>query len=131
MKFVAITLAIGAIIFGAFLSPAPAKAALSFEDPQLCVNGKLLMVEPTTAGIEVWVRVGPKLTVDFDVTHCGGNPALPVIAPDHVTYDGPGKRLEGLIHTAKHTDVIVHFDGRTVTLNSGKDEWIHAATTVK
>lgn len=131
MKFVALTLAIGAIIFGAFLTPAPAKAALSFEDPQLCVNGKLLMIEPTTAGIEVWVRVGPKLTVDFNVADCGGNPSLPVIPADHVSYDGPGKRLEGLIHTAKHTDVIIHWAGQTVVRNSGGDEWIRAATTVK
>ena len=130
MKYVAITLAIGAIIFGAFLTPAPAKAALSFEDPQLCVNGKLLMVEPTTAGIEVWVRVGPKLTVDFDVTHCGGNPALPVIAPDHVSYDGIGKMMDGIIHTAKHTNVVILWNGHTSVRNSGPDEWIYAATIV-
>jgi hypothetical protein len=127
MKFVAITLALGAIIFGAFLSPAPAKAALSFEDPQLCVNGELLMIEPTTAGIEVWVRVGPEVTVDFNVADCGGNPSLPVIAPDHVSYDGSNSVLDSVIQTEDHTRVLIHWSGRRMTRNSGNDEWIYAS----
>lgn len=130
MKRLALVLAIGAVIFSSLLNAAPARAALSFEDPQLCVNGKLLMIEPTTAGIEVWVRVGPDLVVDFDVTHCGGDPSLPVIAPDHVSHNGKTKWLEAAVLTKKHTDVVFDWNGNTTTKNSGSDFWVYAKTKV-
>ena len=130
MKHIAILAALGAVLFASFLTAAPAHAGLSFEDPQLCINGKLLMIEPTTASIEVWVIVGPKLDVDFDVTHCGGNPSLPVIAPDHVSHNGIGKWATALIKTKKHSDVSILWDGVTHTLNSGNDVWVTASTKV-
>lgn len=130
MKYVALLAALGALLFAGFLSPAPAHAGLSFEDPQLCVNGKLLMIEPTTAGIEVWVGVGSALQVDYNVVNCGGDPNLPVIAPDHVNSNGTTNMLNGIIHTKKHTMVIIQWDGKTVKRNSGNDEWIYAQTRV-
>lgn len=131
MKFLALMLALGALLFAAILTPTPARAALSFEDPQLCVNGKLLMVEPTTGGIEVWVRVGPDLTVNFDVLSCGGDPTLPVVAASHVKYDGKKNWLEVAVQTEKYTDVILHWNGGTVVRNSGKDAWVYAKTKIK
>ena len=131
MKRLALLLALGAILFSAFLTPAPARAALSFEDPQLCINGKLLMVEPTTAGIEVWVRVAPGMTVDFNVVNCGGDPNLPVVAGDHVYYNGKAKWIEAVVMTKKHTNVRFDWDGKSVIKNSGNDIWIYAKAKIK
>lgn len=130
MKRLAWLLALGAILVFAFGTPAPARAALSFEDPQLCVNNQLLMVEPTTAGIEVWVRVGPELTVDFNVANCGGDPTLPAVTPDHVKYDGVKNRLEVAVKTKKFTNVLLHWNGNTHERNSGADGWVYARTKV-
>lgn len=131
MKFLALMLALGALLFAAILTPPPARAALSFEDPQLCVNGKLLMIEPTTAGIEVWVRVGPDLTVDFDVLNCAGDVTLPVVAASHVTHDGKKNWLEVSVQTEKDTDIKVHWDGDTTVKKSGKDAWAYFKTKIK
>lgn len=131
MKRLSLMLVLGAVLFSAFLTPAPARAALSFEDPQLCINGKLLRVDPTTAGIEVWVRVAPNMTVDFNVANCGGNPALPAVDADHVYYNGKTKWIEALVKTEKHTNVIFTWDGKTVVKNSGKDFWVYAKTKIK
>jgi hypothetical protein len=131
MKRLALLFALGAVLLSSVLNPAPARAALSFEDPQLCVNGKLLRVDPTTAGIEVWVRVGPGTSVDFNVANCGGNPALPAVAADHVSYNGKAKWLEVRVMTAKHTNVVLSYDGKTTVKNSGKDMWVEAKTKIK
>lgn len=131
MKRISLLLALGAILFSAFLTPSAARAALSFEDPQLCVDGRLLMVEPTTAGIEVWVRVGPQTALDFNVVNCGGDPTLPVVQADHVYTDGKAKWLEVLVMTKKHTNVKFDWDGTQVTKNSGNDIWVYAKTKIK
>ncbi len=131
MKRLALLFALGAILLATVLTPAPARAALSFEDPQLCVNGKLLRVDPTTAGIEVWVRVGPDLTVSFDIMSCGGDPELPTLAADHVRYDGKKNWLEVAVQTEPHANVILYFDGQTATKKSGNDGWVYAKKKVK
>ena len=130
MKKAVFLLPIVALLFASFLNPAPARAALSFEDPQLCVNGNLLMVEPTTAPIEVWVKAGSALTLDFDVAHCGGDPTLPVIDQDHVKRGGPKHELSGKIKTKKYTNVLIHWQGATYTKNSGPDGLIFVSTFV-
>lgn len=131
MRRFLLMLAMGAIFLATFAIPAPARAALSFEDPQLCVNGKLLRVDPTTAGIEEWVRVGPDLTVDFNILNCGGNPNMPTLAASHVRYDGKKNWLEVAVQTEKNTDVIICYDGQCITKNSGKDAWVYAKKKLK
>ena len=99
-------------------------AAPAFEDPQICLNGKLLMVEPTTAPLEAWIDVGPGVHVDFNVAHCGGNPNLPVFAADHVLHTLPGNWGTLVVVTKKHTDVNILWDGTNYTFNSGNDRLI-------
>jgi hypothetical protein len=54
----------------------PARAGFSFEDPQLCVNGRLLTVIPASPG-DVYVKVPTGTVVDYVVANCGGTD-LPV-----------------------------------------------------
>ncbi len=121
--FVALLL-IGLVALGLASRVPSASAAPAFEDPQICLNGKLLMVEPTTAPLEAWLDVGPGVRVDFNINHCGGDPSLPVFERSHVTHDGSGNWATLTIKTRKHTDVIVLWNGNTLTLNSGNDNWI-------
>ncbi len=120
MRNIIFGLAVGALILGAFASATPAFAAFSFEDPQLCVDGKLLRVDPTTAKVEVWVRVGPDVQVDYNVANCGGNPDLPVVAKSHVKKNGDAEYVEVKIKTKKWTDVVLEWAGSSSVLNSGK-----------
>jgi hypothetical protein len=124
MKKLVLVLAVG-VLFSALISyTSPALAAPAFEDPQICLNGKLLMIEPTSQPIEVWVGVGPGVTTSLDVTSCGGDPNLPVLATDHLLHNGLGNWVEVVVKTKKHTDVLFHWDGATVTRNSGNDKFI-------
>jgi hypothetical protein len=132
MKKVALLaiLAVGAFVF-AFSNYAPAIAAPAFEDPQLCVDGKLLRVDPTTAPIDVWVKVGHNLDVDFDVVNCGGNPDLPTVDPGQVSTDGKKNTVEVTVQTDPKARVIVLFDGKTKTPKANKDGWVNVKFKVK
>lgn len=113
------------IVSSILITRAPAaSAAPAFEDPQACLNGKLLMVEPTTAGIEAWLDVGPGVKVDLNVADCGGDPNQPAFAADHVLHTQVANWATLAVKTKKHTDVTVLWRGSTFTLNSGSDNWI-------
>lgn len=107
-----------------------ASAAPAFEDPQICLNGKLLMVEPTNAPIEAWLDVGPGVHVDFNVANCGGDPNLPIFAANHVLHANIGNWATLAVKTRKHTDVSVLWDGNTYTFNSGRNNWIFVSQRV-
>jgi hypothetical protein len=117
-------LTVGALLAGLLVTAAPAHAVPVFEDPQLCLNGNLLMVEPTTAGIEVWVSAGDHVEADFDVVNCGGDPSLPTVHPENYLNVGIGKFVTIAVKTERHTDVVFHWDGETFVKNSGKNKWI-------
>jgi hypothetical protein len=124
MKKLACVVFLGTLL-SLLVSFAPAAlAAPAFEDPQVCLNGNLLMVEPTTGAIEVWVSAGPRVDVDFNILNCGGNPSLPVLAPDHVFDEGIGKWVTVLVKTDRHTDVLIHWNGETYVKNSGFNKFI-------
>lgn len=124
MKRIALLLAVGALLATFVASASPAYAVPVFEDPQVCLNGNLLMVEPTTAGIEVWVSAGRQVDVNLNVAECGGDPNLPVLAADHVLNVGVGKWVTIAVQTKKNTDVLFHWGGETFTKNSGNNKWI-------
>lgn len=124
MKRIALLLAVGALLATFFALASPAYAVPVFEDPQVCLNGKLLMVEPTTAGIEVWVSAGQQVDVDLDITSCGGDPTLPALEADHLLNVGVGEWVTIAVKTEKYTDVVFHWDGQTFTKNSGNNKWI-------
>lgn len=124
MKKVVLVLAVGVLVFSFFATVAPAQARLSFEDPQVCLNGKLLVVEPTTAGVDVWLNVGPKVSVDLNVANCGGDPTQPAVQASHVKYKNIGNWVELDVKTKKFTDVNFNWNGTDFTKNSGKDGWI-------
>ncbi len=123
MKKIALVLVFVVSLF-ALGSYASALAAPAFEDPQVCLNGQLLMIEPTTESIEVWLGVGPNVNVDFDILNCGGDPNLPVLEPSHVLHNQFGSWVEVAVKTKKHTNVLFHWGGQTYTKNSGYDKWI-------
>jgi len=114
-------LAIVAVLLGSVALATPAFAAFSFEDPQLCVEGKLLRVDPTTAPMEVWVGVGKDVEVSFDVASCGGDPNLPVINPSQVKRNFLKHYAELVVRTSPGADVVIHWDGATNTVDSGAD----------
>jgi len=125
MKRVALLLVVGALLYSFIALASPAYAVPVFEDPQVCLNGNLLMVEPTTpAGIEVWISAGHKVEVDLDITSCGGDPNLPTLEADHILPIGVGKWVTIAVQTQKNTDVLFHWNGGTITKNSGNNEWI-------
>jgi hypothetical protein len=117
-------LTIGALFASLFAAAAPAYAVPVFEDPQLCLNGNLLRVDPTTQPIEVWVSAGSHVEADFDVENCGGDPNLPTVHPENFLNVGFGKIVTVVVKTKKHTDVVFHWDGDTFTKNSGNNKWI-------
>ncbi len=124
MKKLILSLAIAILVVSAGSLATNVSAAPLFEDPQICLNGELLMVEPTTQPIEVWVAVGPNVNVDYDVVNCGGDPNLPVLDADHVIQSGVGKVFTVAVLTAKHSKVKFHWDGHTFQKNSGGDNWV-------
>lgn len=125
MKQVALVLTLGLlIVVFAFGTYAPAQAAPAFEDPQLCINGQLLRVDPTTAPIDVWVVVGWNLDVDFDVANCGGDPALPTVSPNQVWTNGKKNKVEVTVKTDPKAKVLVTFDGKTKTEKADKHGWV-------
>ena len=95
-----------------------------FEDPQVCLNGKLLRVDPTTAKIEVWVSAGPQVAVDLNITNCGGDPSFPALEADHVIPVGIGDWVTIAVKTKEHTDVVFQWDGDTFIKNSGNNKWV-------
>lgn len=130
MKKIALVLAFVVSLF-ALGSHAPALAAPAFEDPQLCVDGKLLRVDPTTAPIDVWVVVGFNLSISYDVMSCGGNPNLPTVEPGQVWTNGKKNTLEVTVKTDPKAKVVFYFDGDTKTKKADKDGWVSAKTKVK
>lgn len=131
MRNLVIMLAVGALFLGLFAAVSPVKAAPAFEDPQLCVNGKLLRVDPTTAPIEVWVQVGSALTVDYTVSHCGGDPELPVVDPAHVSVGGGKNEMVVSVLTDPKAKVVFTFDNRVKTVKADKQGWAEFKTKVK
>lgn len=120
MRTLLILLAVGALLFALVSYAAPAAAAPMFDDPQLCVNGKLLVVEPTDAPIDVFVRVGSNVTVDYDVINCGGDPNLPVVDPSQVSVGGGKNELDVRVLTDPKTWVKFTFDGKVKWDKSNK-----------
>lgn len=111
-------------IFQFGLAAPHVQAGPMFEDPQLCVNGSLLLlVEPTTAPIEAWVELGPNMTVDYIVANCGGNPRLPVIDSSHVTMDGKPDKVAVQVQTGSKADVVVSFDGKVKVVKADNSGW--------
>lgn len=122
MRTLFILLAVG-VLFVGFGVPALVRAAPAFEDPQLCVDGMLLRVDPTTDPIDVFVRVGEHLSVDYDVANCGGDPSLPVVDPSQVTVGGGDHELQIRVSTAPKAKVVATFDGKTKLDKADKYGW--------
>lgn len=131
MRTLLILLAVGAFLFALVSYAAPAAAAPMFDDPQLCVNGKLLRVDPTTDPIDVFVQVAPNLTVDYVVTNCGGDPNLPVVDPSQVSVGGKKNEMQVSIQTAPKAKVSVTFDGKTKLVKADKSGWADFKVKVK
>jgi hypothetical protein len=124
MRIPVLLLTVGALVAGLLVPATPAQAVPVFEDPQICLNGNLLMVEPTTQPIEVWVSAGSQVVADFNIVNCGGNPSLPVLHADNLLNVGIGKWVTIAVKTKRHTDVVFHWDGEDFVKNSGKNKWI-------
>lgn len=130
MNKLSIVLAIGVLLLSVGLTAVPAQAGLAFEDPQLCVNGKLLMVE-APVGSAYRVRVGTDLTVSFNIASCGGDPTLPVFKRSQVRLDGIDNWLEIAVKSDNPGKVRFTFDGRSITKSIGDDGIAYAKTRVK
>lgn len=131
MKRTALFLAFGALLFTLVAFASRAYAGPVFEDPQACLNGNLLMVEPTTAPIEVWVVAGKKVDVDLNIVNCGGNPAFPALEADHLSTGGGAKQVTVTVETATNTDVLFFWDGESFSKNSGNSNWVTVELKVK
>lgn len=131
MKKLVLLFAVGALLLSALSFAPRAFAARSFEDPQLCVNGKLLRVDPTTASIDVWVKVGPDVSVSFDVASCGGDPSLPAVEPSQVSYDGKKKHMEVRVQTDPKAQVVITYDCKTKLVKADKQGWVVKSLKVK
>ena len=130
MKNLVMVLVVGVFLLALISYAAPASAGMAFEDPQLCLNGKLFRVDPTTAPLDVWLNVGENVNEDFNIANCGGNPDLPTLDPKHVTYDGRQNTAGFAVQTARQTRVDLYFDGRGMTRNSGNDGWVMGRLSV-
>ncbi len=131
MKYIVAILVLGALLLGLFVSTPTAWARPAFEDPQLCVNDTLLVIEPTTAPVLVWVNVGSNVSVDFDVENCGGDPNLPIIDPDHVRFNGEKNKIEIVVFTAPKTKVNFDYGDKSKTQKSDKFGLIDVAFKAK
>ncbi|HZQ08658.1 MAG TPA: hypothetical protein VFD70_18900 [Anaerolineae bacterium] len=120
MKYFIAIFVLGALLLGLFVSTPTAWARPAFEDPQLCINDKLLIVEPTTAPVVVWVSVGRNVSVDFNVENCGGDPNLPVIEEDHVRFNGEKSKADIVVLTAPKTKVNFEYGDKSKTQKSDK-----------
>jgi hypothetical protein len=92
MKAVGTILTLAAITV-LFLTNAPvafARNGWGLEDPQLCVNGRLLVVA-SAVHADVFVTVPIGADVDYNVVDCGGDPQEAVVNPDHVNTRGEDK----------------------------------------
>lgn len=131
MKNLLILLAVGAVFVGLLSSYAPVQAGMMMDDPQLCVNGKLLRVDPVSAPIDVFVEVGSNLAVDFNVANCGGNPALPVVEASQVTVGDSKDKVEINVQTDPKAKVLVTFDGKSKEYKANKLGWVEVEFKVK
>lgn len=123
MRYIVLLLAVGALFLGILASASPAMAS-AWEDPQLCVNGKLLRVDPVNAPIEVWVQVGSDLAVDYVVANCGGDPNLPVLDESHVSVGGSGNQMAVKVQTEPRARVSISFGERSKIFKADKHGWI-------
>ncbi len=112
MRTLVFMLVVGAFFLSLASWAAPVSAGPVFDDPQLCVNGKLLRVDPTDAPIDVFVKVGWNVTVDYNVVNCGGDPTLPVVDPAQVSVGGLKNLMQVRVETAPKTFVKFTFDGK-------------------
>ncbi len=99
MKAIATILSLTALLV-LVLTHAPAASARNgwgLEDPQLCVNGQLLVVA-SRVHADVYVTVPSEAEVDYNVADCGGDSEETVVSPDHVTFQGQDMlRVKALI----------------------------------
>ncbi len=110
-------LALAGLVLGSLLmSTSPAFASWGFEDPQLCVNGRLLTVIPAGPS-DVYVKVPTGTLVDFNVANCGGT-ELPVLE-SHVRYsDDLEDKLVVRAKVPSGTVVYFTYDGVTKSKTS-------------
>lgn len=131
MKKIALVFAVGALLVALGNYALQAQAAPAFEDPQLCVGGELMRVDPTTAPIEVWVQVGDDVQVDSNVANCGGNSSEPIVDASHISNTGKKNTLEVTVLTDPNARVILNFDGDAKNHKANESGWAVFKTKVK
>ncbi len=130
MKKLGTTLVVGALLLIAAAFALPAHAGPMFDDPQLCINGKLFMAVPTTEAIDVFVEVGSNVTVDFNVANCGGDPNLPTVDPSQVTVGGKKNVATVRVQTAPKAKVLLSYDGKSKYFKADKHGWVEVSRKV-
>lgn len=131
MKKWILVLAVGAIFLTLVSYATTVTAAPAFEDPQLCIEGKLFRADPTTDAIEVWVVVGPDVNISYDVLSCGGDPNLPVIDADHVSTHGKKKWAGVVVQTEPKAKVVLSYGDHTKVEKANHWGWAFKAFKVK
>jgi hypothetical protein len=113
-----VTIFVVVFVLALALTTVPAaQASFGFEDPQLCVNGHLLVVQPVEPN-NVFVSIPPGTAVDYNVSDCGGDATQPVVPAANVTFDGK-KQMEVRASVAKHVNVTFSYNGSSETHQSG------------
>ncbi|MCG3139498.1 MAG: hypothetical protein HDKAJFGB_00373 [Anaerolineae bacterium] len=130
MKKLVLMLAVGALLLTAAPFALPARAAPMFDDPQLCINGKLFMAVPTTDAIDVFMEVGSNVTLDYNVVNCGGDPNLPVVDPAQVTVGGKKNVVTVRVQTAPKAKVLLSYDGKSKHFKADKYGWVEVSRKV-
>lgn len=131
MKHLRFVLALGAVLLVVGSYAPRAAAAPAFEDPQLCVAGKLLRIDPTTAPIDVWVRVGPNVDIDFTVANCGGDSSQPTVDRSQVSTDGKKNKLEVTVQTDPKAKVVFNYGAKTKLMKADKSGLVIIKTKAK
>lgn len=137
MKNLVIMLAVGAFFLGLAVTVLPVNASPAFEDPQVCLGREgdpdleLLRVDPTTAPIDVWLRVGPKVVVDYNVVNCGGDPTLPTVDPSQVSVGGDKYQVKVKVLTEPKAKVVFTFGDKSKTVKADKKGWVEVEGKLK
>lgn len=126
MKRLSIVLAIGVLLLSVGFTAVPAQAGLAFEDPQMCVEGKLLEVVAPPQAVIV-VHVDPNLSVNnTNVALCGGDQTL-AFADNQIIKDGKKNSAEVQVSGLDKKDpVTFKFNGKSQTKkadNQGEVEY--------
>ncbi len=112
MKSLITVLAVAFLFALCLLNTSSAQAGFGFEDPQLCVNGKLLMIVPGSPA-SVYVSVPPDAVVDYSANHCGGKNNFSIPAAN-VSRNGTSQ-MTVTVATMSNTEIVFSYDGTTVT----------------